>query len=446
MTLAEEVEQLRRAVQQLSKEVVRLRTENAQLRAENDRLRAENAQLREENAQLREELERQRGEKASPPSFVKANRAKKEKKPRRRRDPKHNQARRLEQPTRVEKHRLAACPDCGGALVNSTVHYRRQVIEIPEPQPVEVVEYQIEKGWCRQCRRWHRPTVDWNGVVIGQGRMGVRLTGLVGYLRAVLRLPVRTIQEYLETVHRLQLSVGAISDLCRRVTEQLAAVGEQLQGEARASPVAHMDETGWREEGQNGYIWCLVSDTPQPVRYYEYHKSRGQPVAQAMLGGFKGHLVSDFYAGYNIYGGPHQRCWVHLLGDLHALGEQHKDNDEVVAWAQAVKEQYRRAQEAVRQAQTAQDRQTFYDLLVTMTDNLALPYAQAEHPCRPLAKRLLRHEDELFQFVLHPHVPTNNNLAERALRSLVVQRKISGGSRSPAGSKTRMALASLFET
>ena len=56
------------------------------------------------------------------------------------------------------------------------------------------------------------------------------------------------------------------------------------------------------------------------MRYYEYDHSRGQAVVKRLLGGaFAGHLVSDFYCGYNIYAGKHQRCWVHLLRDLHAL-------------------------------------------------------------------------------------------------------------------------------
>lgn len=437
--LEQEVDQLRSLGEELRAEVTRLQGENAQLREENGR-------LRRENGQLRAELEKASGKKAPPPSFVKANREAKEKKGRKRRESKHNQARKLEKPTRVEKRRLEACPDCGEALQGESIYYRRQVIEIPAPQPVEVIEYQIERGWCSNCRCWQSPQLNWSGVVMGQGRIGVRLAGLVAYLRAQLRVPIRTIQQYLETVHQLKLSVGEISGLCQRVVRELAAAGEQLQAEVRASPVIHMDETGWREDGQNGYIWCLVSDSPQPVRYYEYHQSRAQAVAHEMLDTFKGHLVSDFYAGYNGYTGPHQRCWVHLLRDLHDLRDQHTGDAEVVAWVLAVKALYQRAQEAVASAQTQQDRQTFYDLLVMMTRDLALPYAQVDHPCRALAKRLLRHEDELFQFVRHPDVPSDNNLAERALRSLVVQRKISGGSRSPAGSKTRMGLASLFET
>ncbi len=69
-----------------------------------------------------------------------------------------------------------------------------------------------------------------------------------------------------------------------------------------------------------------------------------------------------------------------------------------------------------------------------------------KHACQALCKRLLRHEDELFQFVFVAGLSTDNNLAERSIRPLVVIRKISGGSRSPEGTKTRMALASLFET
>ena len=71
---------------------------------------------------------------------------------------------------------------------------------------------------------------------------------------------------------------------------------------------------------------------------------------------------------------------------------------------------------------------------------------KAPHPCCALAKRIMRHQDELFQFVLVPNLPADNNLAERSLRPLVVIRKISGGSRSDEGTKTRHTLASLFST
>ena len=88
-----------------------------------------------------------------------------------------------------------------------------------------------------------------------------------------------------------------------------------------------------------------------------------------------------------------------------------------------------------------------YEGLVRQAIELGQRYALIrKHPCQALAKRLLRHQDELFLFVLYEQVSADNNLAERSLRPLVIARKISGGTRSPAGTDTRMALASLFGT
>ena len=169
-----------------------------------------------------------------------------------------------------------------------------------------------------------------------------------------------------------------------------------------------------------------------------------------LLGGaFTGVLSSDFYHAYNSYPGKHQRCWVHLLRVLHALKQQHAQEPEVVAWAQAVRVLYAEAQ-AARHASTCPSpaaRDKLYAELVERACRLGQQYArQAAHPCRALAQRLLRHQDALFQFVLLDGLSANNNLAERSLRPLVVMRKISGGTRSPQGSQTRMALASLFGT
>ncbi len=88
-----------------------------------------------------------------------------------------------------------------------------------------------------------------------------------------------------------------------------------------------------------------------------------------------------------------------------------------------------------------------YIELVEGSHALGLEYAQLkDHPCQALAKRLLRHEEELFQYVLVPGLSSDNNLAERGVRPLVVVRKISGGSRSERGSRTRMSLSSLFQS
>jgi hypothetical protein len=285
--------------------------------------------------------------------------------------------------------------------------------------------------------------------VLGQGRLGVRVVSLIAYLRQSARLPVRTIQQVLATLHGLRLSAGAIVDLLRRLQRATQAEQDALLAQARASPIVHMDETGWREDGQNGYVWGLVTPGPDPVCYYAYDRSRAGTVAQALLADFRGHLVTDYYCAYNHLGCKHQRCWVHLLRDLHALKAAHATAPAVVHWAREVRALYDDAHAAFDgpQVLTARQRDQLARQLEAQAYRLAVVYAgRKKHPCQALAKRLLRHMGELFAFVRVDGLDADNNRAERLLRPVVVQRKISGGTRSAVGSATRLGLASLFQT
>lgn len=428
-----------------------LRAENAQLQADNTELRT---LLEETQAQLTAALARiaeLEQEHHDPPPFVKANRPKApHAKPRKKRAAAHNHGRKRMVPTRTIEHQLERCPDCDYPLQGHSLDYTREVIDIPEPQPVEVIEHRVIKRWCPHCQRWHSPTLDLTGQVLGQGRIGVHIAALISYVRTTMRVPIRRIQAYLASIHHLQVSIGEIVELLHRVRRTLQPQIDGLKIQARASPILHGDETGWRENGKNGYIWAFSTPGDDAIRYYEYDHSRGQVVVKRILDGrFDGHLVSDFYGGYNIYAGKHQRCWVHLLRDLHDLKKGHADDADVLNWAAKVRALYDDAQawlEATA-SPTAPERETQYIDLTSRSHALGLQYATAyNHPCCALAKRLLRHEDELFQFVLVAGLAADNNLAERSIRPLVVMRKISGGSRSDEGTKTRMGLASLFET
>jgi transposase len=271
---------------------------------------------------------------------------------------------------------------------------------------------------------------------------------LIGYMTESLRLPYNTIQSYLKTIHGVEISEGAIADLRCELAAQLKPVADGLKAQIRGSAIVHADETGWRENGQNGYVWVFSTPGEQGMRYYIYATSRGRHVVEGVLGEeFQGVLGSDFYGAYNVYTGRHQRCWVHLLRDLHDLKEEHAQDDAVQSWAQELRALYDRAQAFVKaESHGQEEKEKLYVTLCSEVERLGLLYARAKHPCRALAKRVLRHQDELFQFVLVAGLAADNNLAERSLRPLVVVRKISGGTRSPQGSQTRMILASVFAT
>ena len=397
-----------------------------------------------------EELEKQ---KTPPPAFVKANVKKApagQKQPRKKRDPKHNHGRRREEPTQIVEHPISNCGECGSRLGGVSVARRRQVIEIAPPPPVEVTEHVVYHGWCSQCRKWREAPLEVGTQVLGQGRLGVRITSVIAYLRTVMRLPVRQIQAYLATLHGLKISAGEIVELLHRLKQKMEPTLTALKATIRGSPAVQADETGWREDGNNGYIWSV--STPQ-VRYYEYHHSRGSEVVKQLLGEtFEGVLGSDFFASYNSHQGEHQRCWVHLLRDGHDLKELYPEDGPLQEWFTDLKAVYDRARAyagpdpalpvAKQEAARRQQQHACEEELM----GVCAPYLRTSAPMHTLCERVERFLPELFVFVARPEVPSDNNLAERSVRPLVIARKISGGSRSPHGSHTRMALFSCLGT
>jgi transposase len=293
--------------------------------------------LQEQLAAAQQRIEELEKQKRQPPPFAKANVKQKgsaEKKPRKKREAQHKHGRRREPPTHVVEHRIVCCPVCASRLGGVSVARRRQVIEVAPPPPVEVTEPVVYHGWCSECQKWREAPLDVSGEVLGQGRLGVRITSVIAYLRTVLRFPLRQIQAYLLTLHDLKLSLGEITEVLHRLNKKPEPELAALKARIRGSPAVQADETGWREDGQNGYIWSL--STPS-VRYYEYHHSRGHEIVEALLGPeFSGVLGSDFYAAYNCYEGLHQRCWVHFLRDGHDLTEQYPDDGAVQEWFSAV--------------------------------------------------------------------------------------------------------------
>ena len=287
------------------------------------------------------------GKERKPPSWVKANRPDRPRKERQKRT--HGFARRREEPTHRVEHATASCPDCGTMLRGGRVRRRRQIITIPQVR-ARVSEHVVLERTCRKCGQRWSPELDWSALAVGQQRVGISVQQEVCVLREECRLPYGVIQRYLKWRYRLGLSVGELVALVRGVAQRGQEEYHQLQQEIRASPVVYGDETGWREDGRNGYLWSF--STPE-VRCFLRRASRGGPVVEEVLGDeFDGVLVSDFYGAYNVHQGLHQRCWTHpvsstgqaLLRDIHQLKEKHFQHQGVAGWAQQVREVYDQAQ------------------------------------------------------------------------------------------------------
>ena len=339
-------------------------------------------------------------------------------------------------------HDLDACPQCGTALVGGSVKRTREVLEVA-PAPVQVIEHQYLERVCPRCGRRQVPKVDLTGVVVGRQRLGIGLVSLIASLREVGRLPLHTIRWYLGTVHGLRLSEGGIVGALDQVAQQGEAHLARVLEAIRASPHVHADETGWRQAGKNGYVWTFSTATE---RYFTYGRRTKEMVDEVLDPTFQGVLVSDFYAAYHHYAGLKQRCWAHLLREIHDLRvAEEAAHPQVATWAQAVHQLYTEAKSftSPKEPERVEAVEQFQRRLLA----LSAPFLHdAAAPQRKLCARITRFIAELFVFVLHPGVPSENNAAERSLRHLVTTRKISGGTRSPKGTATKLALSSLFGT
>ena len=151
-------------------------------------------------------------------------------------------------------------------------------------------------------------------------------------------------QPYLATVPQLKLSVGAIVEAIHSMARHGRSALEEILERIRGPPVVHAAETGWREDGVNGFVWTFST----PTERYLLRRGRGKGVVDEVLGeSIGGVLVSDSYAAYNHHLGLKRRCWVQLLRDIHDLEAAFPADQSLKRWAGEVRRLYDRARECV---------------------------------------------------------------------------------------------------
>jgi hypothetical protein len=461
--LTREVARLRAGLARQNERIVTLERENAQLRqtvALQQQmiagLQEQNAVLRQQVAQLQAENARLAGtvrEPKRPPGDWPSERTKQEReaRPRAKRAPEHNQGWQRLEPDGEIQYADDTCPRCGHALDGGWEHRRIQVVDAPPPAPVVVTDHVLIRRQCPACGTRVLPALpDVAAGRIGQSHLGPRLLAQIATMASVERLPIRQIQQRLQALYRFALSLGGITGALAQVARRCASAYAQLEVDIRGSPVVHADETGWREDGIPGYIWIL--STARSCLFHRAGSRAGSVIDDLLTEDFGGILVTDFYAAYDHLPGRKQRCWAHLWRDIDALETEHPADTELAAWVAGVRAIYDLAtgeRPAAEQgptpeaAQAREERARRYEQQLAALCPESMP---ADRPEATLAKRIRRYLQELFVFVAVPDVPPTNNAAERGLRPLVIARKVSGGTRSTAGSTCRMRLASIAAT
>ena len=249
-------------------------------------LKEENKRLKEENARLKEQLNTNSKNSSLPPSrdFKK----KKQSKPKSGKKPGgqlgHKAHQRALVPTE-EVNSVIVCPppshcDCGNALEVLGQFERHQVFEMPTPR-YEVIEYQLQTGCCKACRRRYQGHLPPGGSRKGYGP---RAQAMVSLLTSKYRLSKRLVHAWFADVYHMPISLGSVSNVEHTVSQSLEGAHEAIKNQIQASTVIHLDETGHKECYQNGWAWIMST---QDATYFKLERSRGRKVAKGLIGDFQ---------------------------------------------------------------------------------------------------------------------------------------------------------------
>jgi transposase len=325
------------------------------------------------------------------------------------------------------------CPDCGGPL-EAKGSKSRTVIDC-QPVRIQTVVYRLERKRCPRCKRLFT----------------ARPPGILAkclYSNQLLAHVAVEHYVYGRTLGQIEKQTGigysSLVQALHQLSERWKETPKALIQAYRQAPVKHADETGWRTEGRNGYAWLFC--TPD-LSLYRFRRTRSGSVAREVFGDkpLPGVLVVDRYNGYNRMPCSLQYCYAHLLRDVQDLEKEFPENAEIRSFVEALAPQLANAIH-LRGLDLAT--QPFKREASKIKDHiLQIVNRPARHPAIQTMQDLFRQKaDRLYHWAEDPQIPAENNRAERELRPLVIARKISFGSQSDAGARTREILMTVLLT
>jgi transposase len=341
---------------------------------------------------------------------------------------------REEDADKVEKIPIGnICPDCGSSLEQKGTK-ARTVIDC-QPIKMKKIVYHLERKRCPRCDK-----------LISARPPGV----LARCLYSNQLLAYVAVQHYIygNTLGQIEKQTGigysSIIDAMHQLSKRLKDVPNALIEAYRDSLVKHADETGWRTDGNNGYAWLFC--TPK-ISIFRVRKSRSASVPTEVFGEkpVPGVLVVDRYNGYNKMPCSIQYCYAHLLRIVKDLEKDFPENVEIKSFVEALAPQLANA--ISLRTLDITDKQFKRQAAKIKNEIVNITNSQARHPAIQKIQDIFREKaDRLYHWAEDRNIPAENNLAERQLRPLVIARKISFGSQSDAGAKTREILMTVLHT
>ena len=345
---------------------------------------------------------------------------------------------------RIEEVILDKCPSCGSSSLSKCAHVEEHIQEDIILPRTEVVLYKRHHYYCRHCKRVVSSTGDGE---LPKSYIGPKAKSLAAFLKYVIKVSDRDIRIIFKKVFNMDIAISAITGFKSQVKEKALPIYEDLLKLLKASPFIHADETGWRLDGKNHWLWKFSN---KKIAFSHIDKGRGQKVVEDVLGkDYSGVLISDFLSAYNrISAKAKQRCLVHLLRDLKKVAEYWHSDKEVLRYCKRLKKMVEDAMALHKEYLDKEWDEKYYTKRARLNDSLkdfSFPNPN-KRILKRFANRLKRHKGEILTFLYVKDIDPHNNHAEQQIRPDVIFRKITFGNRSISGAENHGVLMTILQT
>ncbi|MBU4242672.1 MAG: IS66 family transposase [Nanoarchaeota archaeon] len=341
------------------------------------------------------------------------------------------------EPTEFKSLSLDCCPHCQNHLGKPKRIEKRIIEEIPDPQPLRIIEFSIPHYYCSYC---NTEVIATDSELPKVGNLGNNLQAQIALMRYEDRLPHRKIANTLNRQYGLLLTPATIFDVTRRVCDQLLEIYNNFKQEMRNASQLNADETGAKVNGLKHWFWVFMSLT---TVLFCLRKKRDYKVIIEVLGNdYGGILTCDGLKQYAKVIKRIQRCWAHLIREAKFFAQKYEGQARVLY--NSLCELFVKIKSVNVETTIEVRNKIFNDCIRDMQS-----YINTARSYKELKKFAVTIENGLHQWftcILYPEIEPTNNRAERELREFVVQRKIFGSLRSEKGMIITETIMSVLAT
>src|SRR5215469_10800698 len=331
--------------------------------------------------------------------------------------------------------KLTACPKCGGKLKSTNEPPKKhQQIELVE-KPFFVTEYHQHQYWCEHCQCYHDAPLP--AEVKKLGLFGKNLTALTAHLKGRCHMSYTTMQCFYADALRLRVSTGFLTKQIRKTSEALKTAYDKLVAQLPKEEHQHIDETGSKENGKRRWTWCFRA---KDFTVFHIDPSRSSDVLKKILGkDFAGKISSDFYGAYRKFARMSKAeplyCWAHLIREVRHISES--KTKKVSRYGQRLLDTIQKMFSTIHRQDELKERTWFRRMKEHQRSILKEAWTRLPKNDKDswnIAVRLWNEEESYFRFI-EAGLPATNNLAEQSIRRVVLNRKVTQGTRSDWGNR-----------